>query len=329
MSTESLTSANTAPAPSTTDRILRVGPVNPTVAAALKEDYEALVLPDGTDRDAFLTEHGAEITIAVCSGKVGLDHSLLTQLPRLDAIINFGVGFDATDVAEVQRRGIQMSNTPDVLTDCVADTALALYLDVLRRISAADRFVRAGQWIPGTNFPLTTRATGRRVGILGLGRIGQAIATRLEGFGAELHYHNRRERPESSYQYHATAVDLAENVEVLIVAAAGGPESAGLVSREVLQALGHSGYLINIARGSVVDEDALVSLLHSGGLAGAGLDVFADEPHVPAELKTLDNVVLLPHLGSGTVETRADMAELALNNLREWLTHRRLVTPIF
>ena len=310
------------------DRILLVGPVNPAVAAALAGEFGALRLPEGSERRPFLKQYGEGIRVAVCSGRFGVDSELLGQLPNLEAIVNFGAGYDATDVAQAAERGIAISNTPDVLTECVADTALSLYLDVLRQTTAADRFVRRGEWESTPSYPLTARASGRRVGILGLGRIGKAIAARLEAFGCEIHYHNRRPVEGSGYAYHSSPADLAEAVEVLVIAAAGGADSAGLVDADVLSKLGSDGYLINIARGTVVDEPALISALTEGRLAGAGLDVFASEPHVPAELVDLENVVLLPHVGSGTRETRAAMAALTLENLRSYLRDATLVTPV-
>lgn len=309
-------------------QILQVGPVNPAVAAALADEFGALRLPDGAEREGFLEQHADAVRIAVCSGRVGVDTELMRRLPNLEVIVNFGVGYDATDVAQANERGIAISNTPDVLTDCVADTALALYLDVLRGTSAADRFVRRGEWTRTPSFPLTVRASGRKAGILGLGRIGKAIAARLEGFGCEIHYHNRRPVEGSPYTYQSSPAELASAVEVLVIAAAGGPESAGLVNADVLEKLGPDGYLVNIARGSVVNEPELIAALQKGRLAGAGLDVFANEPHVPDELMALDNVVLLPHVGSGTRETRADMAALTLENLRSYLRDSTLVTPI-
>lgn len=329
MSTENSAVTRLDRSPITGDAILRVGHVNPTVAQSLVDDYSSLVLPvESAERDIFLDEHGASIRVAVCSGSIGVDTELMKALPNLEAIVNFGVGYDATDVAQANQRNIPISNTPDVLTDCVADAALGLYLDTLRSLSAAERFVRAGTWAAGTNFPLATRASSKRVGILGLGRIGAAIAKRLEAFDCDIHYHNRSEISDSQYTYHPSAAALAEATDVLIVAAAGGPDSAGLVDAEVLEAIGPNGYLINIARGSVVDEPALVAALQNGTIAGAGLDVFASEPHVPEELFSLENVVLLPHLGSGTHETRADMAALVLENLRSFVETGELVTPI-
>lgn len=329
MSTETSALTRRDPSPITGSAIVRVGPVNPTVAQALIDDYAALVLPaEGSEREAFLADHAESIRVAVCSGKIGVDTELMKRLPKLEAIVNFGVGYDASDVAQAAERNIPISNTPDVLTDCVADTALGLYLETLRSLGAAERFVRDGTWATGVNFPLATRASGKRVGILGLGRIGAAIAKRLEGFGCEIHYHNRSEVAGSPYAYHSSAAELAEATDVLVVAAAGGPASAGLVNAEVLEKIGPKGFLINIARGSVVDEPALVSALQNGEIAGAGLDVFINEPHVPAELLELDNVVLLPHLGSGTHETRADMAALVLENLRSYVNSGELVTPV-
>ncbi|WMY77933.1 2-hydroxyacid dehydrogenase [Citricoccus sp. I39-566] len=332
-SAASAAAAAAAPAPTgtaaTAQRILRVGPVNPQVARTLDEEFDALVLPsDPAERAAFLAEQAGGIRIAVCSGRVGVDTELMRSLPDLEAIINFGVGYDATDVAQAAERGIPLSNTPDVLNDCVADTALALYLDTLRQVSAADRFVRAGRWAAGEGFPLTARASGRTVGILGLGRIGTAIAQRLGAFGCRIHYHNRSERPESGYTYHRTVRELAEAVDVLVVAASGGPDSVGIVGAAELAALGPQGHLVNIARGTVVDEDALVAALTEGTIAGAGLDVYEREPQVPEALFGLENVVLLPHVGSGTRETRADMAELVLSNLRRYLADGTLLTPI-
>lgn len=301
----------------------------PSVQDAVVLDYGAVRLPDDqAERDAFLQRRGGDFDVAVTSGKVGVGTELMRALPALRAVVNFGVGYDATDISQARERGIAVSNTPEVLNDCVADTALALYLDVLRRISAADRYVRAGQWATAGNFPLATKASGKRVGILGLGRIGKVIARRLEGFDCTISYHNRRPVAEVPYEYCASPVDLALQSDVLIIAAAGGPDSVKLVGPDVIEALGPSGYLINVARGSVVDEEALVAALLTGQLAGAGLDVFDDEPKVPHDLLALDNVVLLPHLGSGTHETRAAMAELTLANLLQYVTTGKLVTPV-
>jgi lactate dehydrogenase-like 2-hydroxyacid dehydrogenase len=309
--------------------VLQVGPLKPSLAQTLAESYAAYVLPEeSAAREKFLSLHGGDITAVVTSGRSGVDAALMTALPRLGAVVNFGVGYDTTDVDAAAARGIGVSNTPDVLTDCVADTAVGLMIDVMRQFSAADRYVRAGRWPVTGNYPLTRQVSNTRVGIIGLGRIGSAIAKRLSSFGCTITYHNRRVVDGSPYEYVASPAELARSVEVLIVAAAGGSGSRQLVGREVLDALGADGYLINIARGSVVDEDALVEALTAGRLAGAGLDVFSDEPNVPEALLSLDNVVLLPHVGSGTVETRDAMEQLTLRNLDGFLESGQLVTPV-
>jgi lactate dehydrogenase-like 2-hydroxyacid dehydrogenase len=312
-----------------TARILQVGPLKPSLADTLRTRYDALVLPDDAGaRAEFLADSGADVTAVVTSGRTGVDAVLMAALPRLGAVVNFGVGYDTTDVDAAEARGVGVSNTPDVLTDCVADTAVGLLIDTMRQFSAADRYVRAGGWATGANYPLTRQVSNTRVGIIGLGRIGGAIAKRLSAFGCTISYHNRREVTDSTYTYVASPVELARSVDVLVVAAAGGSSTQKLVDAAVIDALGAQGYLINIARGSVVDEDALVAALRDGRLAGAGLDVFADEPRVPAEFLALDNVVLLPHVGSGTEQTRAAMEDLTLRNLDEFLANGRLVTPV-
>jgi lactate dehydrogenase-like 2-hydroxyacid dehydrogenase len=310
-------------------RVLQVGALKPALADRLATSYGAAVLPTvPVERDAFLATGGPEVEVVVTSGRFGVDRALMERLPALQAIVSFGVGYDVTDVVAARERGVAVANTPDVLTDCVADTAVGLALDTMRQLSAADRYVRRGAWPATGDYPLTRRLSGARVGILGLGRIGQAIATRLEAFGCPISYHSRRPVAGSPYSYVAGAAELADAVDLLVVATSGGSGSQHLVNRTVLEALGPDGFLVNIARGSVVDEDALVDLLTSGRLAGAGLDVFAREPHVPAALLDLESVVLLPHLASGTVETREAMLELTLANLDRWLAERTLVTPV-
>ncbi|WP_328359870.1 2-hydroxyacid dehydrogenase [Mycobacterium sp. NBC_00419] len=299
--------------------VLQVGKPEPSLAAELSRRDPLPQLP---------VHDPQAVTVILCCGRPGVDAGLIAALPNLQAIVNFGAGVDAIDVKAAHARGIAVSNTPDVLTDTVADTAVGLMIDTMRGLSAADRYVRAGHWPVHGPFRYTRDVSGSRAGILGLGRIGSAIATRLAGFDCAIAYHNRSEVPGSPYRYCATAAELAGSVDVLVVATAGGPDTARLVDRPVLEALGPQGFLINIARGSVVDEQALVELLVSGGLAGAGLDVFAHEPQVPAPLLELDNVVLLPHVGSNTARARTAMARLALRNLDEWLAHRRLVTPV-
>ncbi len=306
--------------------VLQVGPLKPSLAQTLQDDYAAFVLPD--EPAEFLAEHGAEIRAVVTSGRTGVNAELMAALPNLGAVVNFGVGYDTTDVDAAAARGVGVSNTPDVLTDCVADTAVGLLIDTLRQFSASDRYVRARRWPLEGNYPLTRQVSNTRVGIIGLGRIGSAIAKRLSAFGCTISYHNRHEIQDSPYTYVGSPVELAAGVDVLVVAAAGGSGTQKLVSGEVLDALGSRGYLINIARGSVVDEEALIAALVDGRLAGAGLDVFADEPNVPEALLSMDNVVVLPHVASGTVETRAAMEDLTLRNLNSFLESGQLVTPV-
>ncbi|MGV9802288.1 2-hydroxyacid dehydrogenase [Mycobacterium sp. NPDC003449] len=309
-------------------RVLQVGPLQPSLTEALRTGYRAYLLPDGPERATFLAEHGPEITAVVTSGRTGADAKLMAALPNLGAVVHFGVGYDTTDIDAAAAGGVLVSNTPDVLSDCVADTAVGLLIDVMRRFTAADRYLRAGRWPVDGVYPLARKVSGSRVGIIGLGRIGTAIATRLSAFGCPVSYHNRREITGSPYQYVASPIELARQVDAIVVAAAGGDGTRRLVDRQVLDALGPDGYLINIARGSVVDEQALVDALVDGRLAGAGLDVFTDEPHVPEPLIGLDNVVLLPHVASGTVETRAAMEALTLANLDRFLESGELVTPV-
>ncbi|WP_205874115.1 2-hydroxyacid dehydrogenase [Mycobacterium camsae] len=311
-----------------TRELLRIGPFEPTFERELAERYEFPTLPAGPERARFLTEHGAAIRVVVTSGGPGADAETIAALPNLEAIVNNGAGVDAIDLDAARRRGIGVSNTPDVLSDTVADTALGLILMTLRRFGAADRYVRAGRWVTDGPFGYARDVSGLQVGILGLGRIGSAIATRLRGFDCAIAYHNRHRVDGSPYRYAESAAELAESVDVLVVATTGDAGTRHLVDRAVLQALGPDGYLINIARGSVVDQDALVESLIDGSLAGAGLDVFADEPHVPAELLTLDNVVLFPHIGSATARTRRAMALLTIRNLDSYLRSGELLTPV-
>ncbi len=295
--------------------VLRVCPLLPSLETALRTHHKVVEEPS------------AEVVVAVTSSRAGLTAEQMDALPALGAVVVFGVGHETVDVGHARSRGIVVSNTPDVLTDCVADLAVGALIDVLRRLSAADRFVRRGEWRDHA-FPLATRVTGRHVGILGLGRIGSAIARRLTAFDARLSYHSRRRVPGVPYAYVESPAALAAAVDVLVVATAGGAGTAGLVSAPVLEALGPGGYLVNIARGSVVEEPALVAALTRGTIAGAALDVFADEPAVPEPLAALDNVVLLPHIASATTETREAMGDLALRNLRQFLADGTLLTPV-
>ena len=306
----------------TASPVVMVGTLRDQIVVPLRERYAAPVLEELDPAAATAVE------VAVTSGVWGVRAEHMDRLPNLRAIVNFGVGYDSTDVEEARARGVVVSNTPGVLTDCVADTTVWLVLDVMRRLAAADRFVRRGEWREGRVPALTRQVTGCRVGILGLGRIGRAVAQRLAAFDTDIAYTGRSEKPDAPYRFVPSLVDLAGDVDVLVVAAAGGESSRGLVDRKVLDALGRDGFLVNVARGSVVDEAELVAALEEGRLGGAGLDVFADEPHVPEALLGRDDVTLLPHVGSGTVETRQAIADLALANVEQFLRDGTLVTPI-
>ncbi len=309
-------------------RVLQVSRFLPGIEAALVCEFDVHPLWKEPDPASFAIEHGAEFTSLVTGSLTGANRELIALLPRLQAICNYGVGYDRIDLDTARRRGIAVSNTPDVLTDCVADFAFALLLDVARGVSAADRFVREGNWQPGHSFRLTTRVARKRLGVLGLGRIGQGIAGRAAGFGMEVRYHSRRPLEGCGYPYEASLLALAHWCDFLVVACAGGPATHHLVSADVLDALGPRGFIVNISRGTVIDEEALVSRLAEKRIAGAGLDVFEHEPKVPQALLSLDNVVLAPHTASGTNETRMEMGELMLENLRSWYATGKLLTPV-
>ncbi|TXM72712.1 2-hydroxyacid dehydrogenase [Methylobacterium sp. WL69] len=307
--------------------LLLLKPLQPSVMEALVERFTLHRADTAPDRPAFYAAIGPRIRAMATGAQAPVDAALLAHLPNLEIVASFGVGYDTIDTACAAARGIVVTNTPDVLSDEVADLALGLLLATLRQIPQADRYLRAGHW-PGKPYPLTPTLRGRTVGILGLGRIGRAIATRLEGFGVAIAYHGRRRQAEVPYAYHASLVEMARAVDVLVVVAPGGPETDGLVGAAVLEALGPQGILVNVARGSVVDEAALVAALRDGTILGAGLDVFAREPHVPADLVAMDHVVLLPHVGSASVHTREAMGRLVVENLTHWFAGRGPLTPV-
>jgi lactate dehydrogenase-like 2-hydroxyacid dehydrogenase len=294
--------------------ILQNGPLLPWLEDQLASRYDLVQLHKQPDREAFLRAEGAKFEGLATSARFGADGALLAALPRLRVISSFGVGYDQFDLAATRARGIPVGYTPDVLNDCVADTAFGLLMDVARRFSAADRFVRRGDWLRGA-YPTTTRVSGKRLGIVGLGRIGRVVARRASGFDMEVRYHNRRPVEGVPYGFEASLAALAEWADFLVVIAAGGAGTRHLIDADVLRALGPQGFLVNVARGSVIDEEALVRALQDKAIAGAGLDVYEDEPRVPEALFSLDNVVLLPHMASATNETRRAMAELVLSNL--------------
>jgi lactate dehydrogenase-like 2-hydroxyacid dehydrogenase len=306
-------------------RVLQHGRLLPALEARLATTHDVHPLWEEADPKAFLAAHGGEFTALVTSARFGADAAMIAALPALRVISSFGVGLDAIDLDAARARGIAVGYTPDVLNDCVADTAFALVMDVARRITESDRFVRRGDWQRG-QFPLATRVSGKKLGILGMGRIGRVIARRASGFDMEVRYHNRRRLDDVEYGYAETLEELAGWADFLVIASAGGAETRGLVSRGILDALGPQGYLVNISRGTVVDEQALVEALRDKRIAGAGLDVFEDEPNVPEALLALDNVVLLPHLASNTHETRAAMAQRVEDNLAAFLAGRPMIS---
>lgn len=310
--------------PPASGAVAQAGPLLASLEAILREEHDVVRLPD--DVASLDPADAAKVRAVVTSGRFGVPRDLMAALPNLELVANFGVGYDTTDISQAVERGIRVTNTPDVLTDCVADTALGLMLDVFRRFGAAERFLRDGRWESG-GFPLARRFSGSTVGILGLGRIGRAIAQRAAAFDTTILYCTRRPVDAVPWEYVATPIELARRADVLVVAVPGGEATEGLVDAEVIRAIGPDGYLVNIARGSVVDEDALIAALENGEIAGAGLDVFAHEPHVPDRL-IRDDVTLLPHVGSGTAETREDMRDLTLANLRAHLAGEPLLTPI-
>ncbi len=261
------------------------------------------------------------------SPHVQIDSAFMARFPKLEIVANLGVGYDNIDAVFAASKGILVTNTPDVLTDETADTAMGLLINTVRELPAAERYLRAGKWRSGP-FRLTASLRDRTMGIIGLGRIGKAIARRAEPFGVKIVYHGRNRQPGVAYPYFASLVEMAAAVDILMVVTPGGPETRNLVGDAVLEALGPEGFLINIARGSVVDEPALIRALQAGRIAGAGLDVFASEPDVPEELVSMENVVLLPHVGSGSRHTRDMMNRLIAENLKSWAAGRGPLTPV-
>jgi lactate dehydrogenase-like 2-hydroxyacid dehydrogenase len=306
--------------------VLLVAPLHSGTQAELEATYAVHRAWEASERDALLAAVASRIEVLVTTGGAGAARPLIERLPNLKLIACYGVGVDAIDLIAARERGIAVTNTPDVLTDDVADLALALILDAMRGISAGDRYVRAGRWPQGA-FPLQTRMSGKRLGIVGMGRIGQAIARRASAFDMRVAWHGPRSK-ELPYRYEADLVALAQSVDVLVAACPGGAATRGLIGRRVLEALGPRGFFVNIARGSVVDEVALVELLAARQLGGAGLDVFVDEPRVPGRLFEFDNVVLQPHVASATQETRTAMGRLVLDNVAAHVAGRPLLTPV-
>lgn len=304
--------------------VLVQAPMVPGMLEDLEKRYAVIRMWDSSQATEF-QEAAPFIRALVSCQKVPLE--LLESLPNLGIIANSGVGVDNIDLGYCRRKGISVTNTPDVVTDDVADLAILLMLAVLRRLCEADRFVRAGHW-QRQSFPLAKKASGLRLGILGLGRIGMAIARRAESFDNTVAYYGRTKKPGVTYTYYSKLSELAANSDVLVVACPSTEGTKHIVDKEVLDALGPEGTLINIARGRIVDESALVEALVEKRLGGAGLDVFENEPHVPKELLSMDNVVLSPHAGTATWETRQAMAKVVQDNLHAFFAGTPLLNPV-
>ena len=289
----------------------------------LQQEYVLHDLAHILDPEAF-----TKVTAFVGFGSTAkVDRKLLAMFPNVKMISIFGVGYDGIDVAAAQERGIQVTHTPDVLTDDVADLAMGLILSIGRRIPQSDKFVRNADWV-SEPFTMTHKVTGTRLGVVGLGRIGQAIAKRAAAFDMTIAYTGRRAKTNAPFRYYPTASELAANSDYLVVAVPGGDDTKNMINAQVLKALGPKGIVINIARGSVVDQTALIQALKDKSIAGAGLDVFWDEPNIDPQFFKLQNVVLTPHNGSNTHETRRAMADLALANLKAFFDERPLLTLI-
>ena len=301
----------------------------PSVVEACEARFDLVKLWEADDQDALLRARGGEVLGVATNGQLPVDDALLDKLPKLQIVAHFGVGYDSVDTDATSARGVVVTNTPDVLDAEVADTAMGLLLMTVRELGAAERYLRAGRWAAEGAYRLTPHTiAGRTLGIAGLGRIGLEIAKRAEPFGLRIEYHNRRRRDDVPFPYHASLVELAAAVDTLMIVLPGGASTHHIVDAEVLAALGPDGIVINIGRGSVVDTDALVAALTDGTIAGAGLDVYEDEPRVPQNLIDIETAVLLPHVGSASVATRRAMGQLVTDNLISWFDNGEAVTPV-
>ncbi len=296
----------------------------PSCIASLNEHFTVHTLVGAADPEALLAEVAPRIR-GIAGGKVSA--AMMAKLPALEIVANSGVGYDSIDTVAAKARGIRVTNTPNVLNDAVAEITIGLMIALARRIPQADRFVREGGWLKG-QYPNLSELTGKTVGILGLGRIGKEIATRAQAMKMRVVYHGRRRQPREPYAYYDNLLEMARESDWLVVIAPGGKDTDNIISRDVMAALGPKGSLVSMARGSMVDEDALIAMLGSGELGAAALDVFRDEPNVPEALFAMDNVILSPHQGSKTVETRDAMGALVVANLRAHFAGEPLLTAV-
>ncbi len=307
--------------------IALISPIHATGMAELDDKYTVHRIWQAADPKQAMQDIADRIEVAVTSGLRGMKAWEMDALPKLKLLASFGVGYDGIEVDAAKARGITVTNTPEVLNECVADTTWTLILSTVRRTAFNDRYVRAGRWLSGPA-PLSDKVWGENLGIIGLGRIGRAIARRGTGFGMQIGYHSRNQKSDTDFRYFADVVELARWAKILVVACPGGKETEKIVDARVLDALGPDSYLINISRGSTVDETALIAALQEGKIAGAGLDVFVEEPRVPQALMDMDQVVLQPHVGSGTRSTREAMAKMVTDNVAAWFAGRSLLSPI-
>ena len=309
-------------------KALLVAGISAELKGMLAEVVELVPLNKQGNATQFLVDQGAAFELVVTSAGKGCSNALMEQLPNLKVIFNWGVGYDKVDVEFATSLNVQVTNTPDVLNECVADMAIGMLISQARCMGEAERFVRRGEWLTNPTPPMGQKVSGKRLGIVGLGRIGLEAAKRAEAFSMQIRYHNRHPREDVDYAYEASIVEMAKWSDYLLLLCPSTPETYQMIDREVLQALGPQSALINIARGAVVDQTALVDLLLSGELGGAALDVFEREPEVPEALMDLPNVLLLPHVGSATFETRTAMAQLVVDNVKAYIESGSLVTPV-
>jgi lactate dehydrogenase-like 2-hydroxyacid dehydrogenase len=306
------------------DEILQTQKLHARCEAALAERFTVHKLHETADKDALIAELAPRLR-AIAGGNVGPD--LMDKLPKLELIANFGVGYDSIDTKAARERNIRVTNTPNVLNDAMAEITVGLMIALARKIPQTDRFVREGKWLKG-GYPLQVELNAKTVGILGLGRIGKEIALRLQAMKMRVVYHGRNRQPDEPYIYYDNLTDMARDADWLVLIAPGGKATEKIVDRKVLEALGPDGYLVNMGRGTLVDEPVMVELLQSGKLGGAALDVFEKEPAVPEALFELDNVVLSPHMGSATHQTRDKMGDLVVANLVAHFAGEPLISAV-
>jgi lactate dehydrogenase-like 2-hydroxyacid dehydrogenase len=309
--------------------ILLIGPPKPVIVNGLDPAVDLIRFADAKDKDQLCAELAPRLrAIAMSVTSERMDSAFMSRFPRLEIVSSFGVGYDHIEIPWAAAHGVTVTNTPDVLTEEVADTALGLLLCTVRELPQAERYLRAGKWAQ-KDYPLTRASLrNRTVGLVGMGRIGQAIARRLEAMQVSVVYHSRRPAAGLSYRHYPNLIDMARDVDILLVITPGGANTRNLINAEVLTALGPDGILVNMARGSVVDQPALIKALQDKTIMSAGLDVYANEPTVPPELIAMDHVVLFPHLGSASVATRERMDRLVVDNLLSWAAGKGPLTPV-